>query len=56
MDDAEKWLRENDPEYTNKEKLEYAYLSNRLMRKKQEKEIPFEPRKITYLTGRFRVL
>ena len=40
MDQAEKWLQENDPDYKRKEKLEYAYFSERLMRKKREREIP----------------
>ena len=40
MDEAERWLKENDPEYHRKEKLEHAYFSERLMRKKREKEIP----------------
>ncbi len=51
MDSAEQWLRENDPDYKNKEKLEYAYLSNRLMRKKLEKEIPFDARTISIMAG-----
>jgi len=42
-DAAEKWLKENDPDYDKKEKLEYAYFSERLMRKKREKEIPTDP-------------
>ena len=40
MDEAGRWLKENDPEYCNKEKLEYAYFSEELMRKKCKKEIP----------------
>ena len=40
MDEAERWLKESDPEYYRKEKLEHAYFSERLMRKKREKEIP----------------
>jgi len=48
-DKTEKWLKENDPCYKSKEKLEYAYFSNRLMRKKREKEIPVDPMKIRYL-------
>ena len=43
VDMAEKWLKENDPEYTEKEKLEHPYFSDRLMRKKREKEIPTDP-------------
>ena len=42
-DEAEMWLRENDPEYKNKEKLEYAYFSAELMKKKQRKEIATDP-------------
>ena len=42
-DQAEKWLRENDPEYNKKEKLEYAYFSAELMRKKQRKELSTDP-------------
>ena len=42
-DAAEKWLQENDPDYKNKEKLDYAYFSERLTRKKREKEIPHAP-------------
>jgi len=56
MDEAEKWLKENDPEYHRKEKLEYAYLSNRVMRKKREKEIPFDPRTLPLLAGRYKVI
>ena len=40
MDEAERWLRENDPEYKKKEKLEYAYFSEELMKKKRRREIP----------------
>jgi hypothetical protein len=43
VDEAEKWLRENDPEYRNKEKLEYAYFSAELMKKKRRKEMPTDP-------------
>ena len=43
VDMAEKWLRENDPTYQQKEKLERPYFSERLMRKKREKEIPTDP-------------
>ena len=45
-DEAEKWLRENDPKYKSKEKLEYAYFSVELMRKKQRREIPNDPFKM----------
>ena len=54
MDEAEKWLKENDPQYAEKHKLEYAYFSDRLMRKKQEKEIPFNSDTITTLAGQYR--
>ena len=40
MDEAEQWLRENDPDHKKKEKLNHPYFSERLMRKKREKEIP----------------
>ena len=45
-DEAEKWLRENDPDYKTKEKLEYAYFSAELMRKKQRREIATDPNKL----------
>ena len=48
-DMAEKWLKENDPDYNKKEKIEYAYFSERLMRKKREKEIPYDPNKLERL-------
>ena len=51
MDAAEKWLMEHDPQYTEKHKLEYAYFSERLMRKKREKEIPFSPSMIAELAA-----
>ena len=40
---AEQWLKENDPAYSTKEKLEHPYFSERLMRKKREKELPTDP-------------
>ena len=46
IDAAEKWLKENDPSYIKKEKLERPYFSERLMRKKREKEIPTDPFKM----------
>ena len=55
-DRAEKWLRENDPDYDNKHNLEYAYFSERLMRKKAEKEIPVDPFKIMYLANNRRII
>ena len=36
MDEAEKWLKENDPEYSTRK----YYLNNRRFRHVQEKEIP----------------
>ena len=39
-DAAEQWLKENDPEYKNRKKLEHSYLSNYSMDHIQRKEIP----------------
>ena len=48
-DKAEKWLRQNDPHYKTKHRLEYPYCSGRLLRKISGKEIPVDPFKIMYL-------
>ena len=40
MDETEKWLIENDPEYGRRRKLEYSYHNNRRMEYLQKKEIP----------------
>ena len=55
-DKAEKWLRQNDPHYDVKHLLEYPYCSDRLMRKKAEKEIPIDPSKIMYLAEGRRII
>lgn len=47
---AEKWLRQNDPDYKLKHKLDYPYLSHWGEHKIKKKEIPVEPGKIMYLS------
>ncbi len=39
-DDAEMWLRENDPDYENRGELAAPYLSARQMRRRRAREIP----------------
>ena len=40
MDEAEKWLRENDPDYGNKKKLDNPYHTKRQEFLRRQKEIP----------------
>ncbi len=39
-DKANEWLKANDPEYGNRNKLEYAYLTGRQFGRRCDKEIP----------------
>ena len=39
MDEAWKWLKENDPEFTGRKSLDYPYLSNRQVKHRKRKEI-----------------
>ena len=39
-DQTIEWLKENDPDYFNRNKLEYAYLSKRQEQSRQKKEKP----------------
>ena len=40
MDSAEKWLRENDPLFAKRGKLEHPYLTDERLRKINRREIP----------------
>lgn len=39
-DRAGKWLKKNDPNFSNRDKLKYPYLTGRQIRERTDREIP----------------